>query len=93
MPMNADEAIEVIRIYEASEFGAMGNPYDHDVTHEEVSAAEAAIREAFDVAARARAELARLDEYVSRFGSQGADVRSERRDRDLLRRIIDGEGS
>lgn len=87
MPMTADEALTALR--ECAYYDGLG------VTSaglaEDAEAAEAAIREAFATDDRARAELARLEAKVD--GSIGVTRVIAELQRDMLKRIIGGEGS
>lgn len=89
--MTADEAIRAVQ--ECAYLTGAGA--ESAALTEDARAAQAAIREAFvkaGVAARARAELARLEAELDDTICGVTRVIAELQ-RDMLRRIIDGEGS
>lgn len=91
MPMSADEAVEAIARHEDAA---------HHLTSEELApytahrqAAEAAIREAFAIADRARAELEKLEATMVVLWGEAELWVTETAQRDLLKRILGEEGS
>lgn len=89
MPMSADEAVETIARHEDAA---------HHLATEELApytaqrqAAEAAIREAFEVRDRAREELARMEALARQNG--GLPFASAERQIALVKRILGEEGS
>lgn len=85
--MTADEAIQYIWTCGHEQGGSPAG--ESPKSREAMVEAEAAIREAFAIADRARAELARLEADVAE-RSYGWEPAEEIL-RDALRRIIDGE--
>lgn len=86
--MTADEAIQYIWTCGHEQGGSPAG--ESPKSREAMVEAEAAIREAFAIADRARAELARLEAEVD--GSIGVTRVIAELQRDMLKRII-GEGS
>jgi hypothetical protein len=81
--MTAAEAIHAVAYYKSDSTAAL--------TCAPLRAAEAAIREAFEVRDRARAELARMEALAQQNG--GLPFASAERQITLLKRILGEEGS